>query len=83
MRELLGVIDANFIESQSDEWLHKLYDYLLKNNSYWSDIKTRPIFLNMKRNAVPAFQQDGKAYHEILFLPFENLMDDEPHIANI
>ncbi len=73
MSDLLKNIDADFVKIQSDEWLHKLYEYLLKNNSYWSDIKTKPIFLNQERNAVPAFEKNGKNFHEILFLPSDNL----------
>ncbi len=73
MSNLLNYIDANFIESQSDEWLHKLYEYLSKNNSYWNDVKTKPIFLNKERKAVPAFEKRGKEFHEILFLPSDNL----------
>ena len=73
MSDLLKSIDADFIENQSDEWLHKLYEYLSKNNSYWSEIKTKPIFLNQERKAVPAFEQKGKEFHEILFLPSKNL----------
>jgi hypothetical protein len=73
MSELLKKINANFIEKQSTEWLHKLYEYLSKNNSYWSDIKAKPIFLNEEREAVPAFEQLGKDFHEILFLPSEDL----------
>jgi DNA polymerase III delta prime subunit len=73
MSDLLKNIDADFIKIQSDEWLHKLYEYLLKNNSYWNDIKTKPIFLNQERDAVPAFEKNGKNFHEILFLPSDNL----------
>lgn len=80
MSDLLKSIDADFIENQSDEWLHKLYEYLSKNNSYWSDIKTKPIFLNQERQAVPAFEQKGKEFHEILFLPSENLNTTEKTI---
>lgn len=70
---LLGYTDANFIEKQTDEWLHRFYEYLSKNNSYWSDVKTKPIFLSKERRAVPAFEKSGKEFHEILFLPSENL----------
>jgi len=77
MSDLLKSIDANFIENQTDEWLHKLYEYLSKNNSYWSDIKTKPIFLNQWRKAVPAFEQKGREFHEILFLPSETLNTTE------
>lgn len=80
MSDLLKSIDANFIVTQSDEWLHKLYEYLSKNNSYWSDIKTKPIFLNQERKAVPAFDQRGREFHEILFLPSENLNTTEKTI---
>lgn len=71
--DLLRKIDADFIECQEIEWLFKLYEYLAKNNSYWSDIKTKPIFLNSERKAVPAFEKKGRDFHEILFLPSENL----------
>lgn len=73
MSDLLKRINSNFIEVQSDEWLHKFYEYLSKNNSYWSDVKTKPIFLNKERKAVPAFEQKGREFHEILFFPSENL----------
>jgi len=73
MSDLLKRIDANFIKNQTYEWLHNFYRYLLKNNSYWSDIKTKPIFLNQDGNAVPAFEKKGKIFHEILFLPSDNL----------
>ena len=80
MSDLLKSINADFIETQSDEWLHKLYEYLSKNNSYWSDIKTKPIFLNQERKAVPAFEQRGREFHEILFLSSENLNTTEKTI---
>lgn len=70
---LLGYIDADFIEKQPKEWLNKLYEYLLKNNSYWSDVKTKPIFINSEQKAVPAFEKNGRDFHEILFLPSDNL----------
>lgn len=73
MSDLLKIIDADFIENQSEEWLHKLYEYLSKNNSYWSEIKTKPIFINSEQNAVPAFEKNKKDFYEILFLPSENL----------
>lgn len=70
---LLGHIDADFIEKQPKGWLNKLYEYLLKNNSYWIDVKTKPIFINSEQKAVPAFEKNGRDFHEILFLPSENL----------
>lgn len=73
MSELLKAIDSRFIENQTYEWLHKFYEYLSKNNSYWIDVKTKPIFLNNDRKAVPAFEKKGKEFHEILFLPSDNL----------
>ena len=73
MSDLLKLIDATFIENQSEEWLHRLYEYLSKNNSYWSEIKTKPIFINTEHKAVPAFEKNKKDFYEILFLPSENL----------
>lgn len=75
MSDLLKKIDSNFIENQDEEWLHQFYEYLSINNSYWTDVKTKPIFLNTIGKAVPAFEQIGRDLHEILFLPSENLND--------
>lgn len=80
MSDLLKKIDSNFIESQDQEWLHQFYEYLSINNSYWIDVKTKPIFLNTIGKAVPAFEQIGRDFHEILFLPSENFNDDEKTI---
>jgi len=73
MSDLLKMIDADFIENQSIKWFHNFYEYLLKNNSYWDDVKTKPIFLNEERKAVSAFEQKGKKYYEVLFLPSKNI----------
>ncbi len=72
VKELFNQIDIDFIEKQDDEWLHKLYEYLLKNSSYWTNIKTKPIFKDSEGNAVAAFEKNGKELHEILFLPLDN-----------
>ena len=71
--QLLGCIYTDFIENQPIEWLDELYEYLFKNNSYWNDVKTNPIFINSEQKAVPAFEKNGKDFHEILFLPSGNL----------
>jgi len=42
MNDLLKLFDSNFIENQSNEWLHRLYEYLSKNNSYWGDVMDIP-----------------------------------------
>lgn len=73
INDLLRKINADFIENQTEDWLHRFYEYLLKNNSYWSDVKAQPIFLNIERKAVPAFEKNGKEFHPILFLPSDNL----------
>ena len=66
MSHLLSFIDSSFVENQSYEWLHKLYDYLSKNNSYWNEIKTKPIFLSHEKKAVSAYDENKKL---LLFLP--------------
>ena len=82
MSDLLKHFESSFIENQSDEWLHSFYEYLSKNNSYWSDVKTKPIFLDKERKAVPAFEKKGKDFHEILFLPSKNLKSSTKSILS-
>lgn len=50
---------TEFIEAQPIEWLHSLYQFLLKNENYRKDVKYRPIFLDRNRKAVAAFKYDN------------------------
>ena len=70
--DILYMIDCDFIENQSFEWLNVLYEFLGKNNSYWEQLKTSPIFLNQEGKAVPAYERNKKELYEVLFLPSEN-----------
>lgn len=66
MSKILEMIDGNFIEKQSNDWLKEFYEYLSRYKSYWQEVKEKPIFLNKNREAVPAFDWDENL---ILFLP--------------
>lgn len=71
--KIADLITSNFIKSQSNEWLHKFYEYLFERKSYQDKFKTKPIFKDTQGNAVPAFEQNGQGLHGVLFLP----LDDE------
>jgi DNA polymerase III delta prime subunit len=67
------LITSNFIEAQSDNWLHKFYAYLYDKRTSYEKFKTKPIFKDVDGKAVAAFRQVGNELHSILFLPFENV----------
>lgn len=69
--KIADLITSSFIENQSNEWLHKFYEYLSERKSYQDKFKTKPIFKNTNGNAVAAFEQKGKELHGILFLPLD------------
>ena len=69
--KIADLITSNFIKSQSNEWLHKFYEYLAERKSYQDKFKTKPIFKDTEGNAVSAFEQKGKELHDILFLPLD------------
>ncbi|WP_278354071.1 MULTISPECIES: AAA domain-containing protein [Bacteroidota] len=71
--KIADLISSNFIKNQSNVWLHKFYEYLAERKSYQDKFKTKPIFRDAQGNAVPAFEQNGKELHEILFLPLDDL----------
>lgn len=71
--KIADLITIDFIKSQSNEWLHKFYEYLSGRKSYQDKFKTKPIFIDTKGNAVPAFEQKGKELHGILFLPLDDI----------
>ncbi|MBC8147865.1 MAG: AAA family ATPase [Bacteroidetes bacterium] len=69
--KIADLITDSFIKSQSNVWLHGLYEYLAERKSYQDKFKTKPIFKDIQGNAVPAFEQNGKEFHGILFLPLD------------
>lgn len=69
--KIAALITSNFIKSQSNEWLHKFYEYLSERKSYQEKFKTKPIFKDSRGNAVAAFEKNGKELHGILFLPLD------------
>ncbi|AZA99224.1 hypothetical protein EG359_06215 [Chryseobacterium joostei] len=71
--KIADLINIDFIKNQSNVWLHKFYEYLAERKSYQDKFKTKPIFRDAQGNAVPAFEQNGKELHEILFLPLDDL----------
>lgn len=69
--KIADLITSNFIKTQSNEWLHKFYEYLSERKSYQDKFKTKPIFKDSKGNAVAAFDKIGGELHGILFLPLD------------
>ena len=76
--KIANLITAEFIKEQSNEWLHKFYEYLSERKSYQDKFKTKALFKDLNGNAVSAFEQNGKELHPILFLPSE--YSDSPYI---
>jgi len=69
--KIADLITSNFIKTQSNEWLHKFYEYLYERKSYQDKFKTKPIFKDSQGNAVAAFDKKGGELHGILFLPLD------------
>lgn len=76
---ILGKINSNFIQNQSFDWMHKLYEYLSENKSYQDSVKTKPIFKDSKGNSAFAFNYDNssKKHELVLFLP--TIYSDSPY----
>jgi len=71
--KIADLITINFIKNQSNEWLHKFYEYLSERKSYQDRFKTKPIFKDTQGNAVAAFTLNRKELHGILFLPLDEV----------
>lgn len=71
--KIADMITSDFIKNQSNEWLNRFYEYLYERKSYQDKFKTKPIFKDKQGNAVPAFEQNGRELHGILFLPLDEL----------
>ena len=69
--KIADLITSNFIKTQSNDWLHKFYEYLSERKSYQDKFKTQPIFKDSQGNAVAAFDKIGGELHGILFLPLD------------
>lgn len=69
--KIVDLITSNFIKTQSNEWLHKFYEYLYERKSYQDKFKTKPIFIDSQGNAVAAFDKIGGELHGTLFLPLD------------
>lgn len=69
--KIADLITSNFIKNQSNEWLHKFYEYLSERKSYQDKFKTKPIFKDIQGNAVAAFERNNGELHGILFLPLD------------
>lgn len=69
--KVADLITSDFIENQSNEWLHRFYEYLSERKSYQDRFKTKPIFKDSQGNAVAAFDKSGGEFHGILFLPLD------------
>lgn len=67
---VLKMITSDFIAAQSQQWLHRFYEYLSERSSYQKFVRDKPIFLDQDRNAVAAFD---KELQHILFLPDDDI----------
>ena len=63
-------ITGSFIEKQPIDWLHRFYGWLSETKHRTNAVLKKPIFLDLERNAVAAF--DDKM-QPILFLPVEGI----------
>lgn len=77
---ILDVITAGFIESQSREWLPKLYKWLNGDAERRNKAKRLPIFLNQNGKACAAFDKEGR---HILFLPVETESHQETVLQDL
>lgn len=71
--KIADLITRNFISTQSNEWLHRFYEYLYERKSYQDKFKTKPIFKDSQGNAVAAFEEENGDLHSILFLPIDEV----------
>ncbi|MBY0506307.1 MAG: AAA family ATPase [Bryobacteraceae bacterium] len=67
---VLKKLTADFIGTQTHDWLHRLYAYLSERESYQKLVRDRPIFLDQDGNAVPAIDSSGQL---VLFLPADDI----------
>jgi hypothetical protein len=62
-------VSVDFIEVQSIEWLHSFYKWISETKTRTILVKSKSVFLNQERKAMPAFDTNDQA---ILFLPTED-----------
>lgn len=66
---IIEMLTSDFILEQSQEWLFKLYEFLLETDRRIEKCKTAPIFISKTGKAVAAYNKSGDA---ILFLDDED-----------
>lgn len=64
--KILRKINPVFIESRSIEWLSEFYNWIDETSNRTKKFRVKPIFLDSKGKAVPAYDDEGKL---VLFLP--------------
>ncbi|MDE7418471.1 MAG: AAA family ATPase [Lachnospiraceae bacterium] len=64
--KILSRINSAFIKSRSIEWLSEFYNWIDRTSDRIKNFRVKPIFLDSKENAVPAYDHEGKL---VLFLP--------------
>lgn len=64
--KILNQINPTFIKSRSIEWLSEFYSWIDETSNRIKKFCVKPIFLDNKENAVPAYDNEGKL---VLFLP--------------
>ena len=69
--KIADLFSSDFTKNQSNDFLHKFYDYLSQRKSYQDKFKTKPIFKDSHGNGVAAFEEKKGKLHRILFLPLD------------
>lgn len=59
--EMINLLTPEFIENQTQEWLIKLYDFILETDRRVEISKTAPIFITTTGEAVAAYDKKGNA----------------------
>lgn len=70
--DIFDIIDGDFICQQPLEWLHRFYKWIADTPRRFSDLKTKPIFINADDEAAAAYDESGS---KTLFLPSAEVKD--------
>jgi len=68
--ESIKGISAEFIEGQTDQWLHEFYKWISETKHRKTIIRDKPVFLNQDRKAVTAFDKAGQL---TIFFPVKDI----------
>lgn len=59
--EMINLLTSEFIKNQTQEWLIKLYDFILETDRRIETSKTAPIFITTTGETVAAYDKKGNA----------------------